>query len=89
MKSGKGASLLATSLLSVVLLSPGADALRRFTATEMKTARELHAKAGSGSANTTSYGQPVVELRVKPTAINHFSAVSFVLNDYLQHLQFA
>ena len=89
MTSGKGASLLATSLLSVVLLSHSTDALRRFTATETKAARALHAKAGSASANNTAYGEPIVELRLKPTAINHFSAVSSALKHYLKHLQYA
>lgn len=80
MTSGKGASLLATSLLSVVLLSHSTDALRRFTATETKAARALHAKAGSASANNTAYGEPIVELRLKPTAINHFSAAQYSRN---------
>ena len=65
----------AICFVTLLTLKPYAHALRRMTVTEVKAARELHAKAGSSSDENTSYGQPVAELRVKLTSIDHFSTV--------------
>ena len=70
-----GSTLYAALIIaaSSLLLLNGADALRKYHPSEVKASQDLWTKAAGPAL--TSYGRPVAELFVKPTAVDHFSKV--------------
>ena len=77
-KRGAGGSTQQLTLLvlsSLLLACPSGSALRGFTPADSKRASEIHSTMHQSAARLTSYGEPVAQLLVKNTSVDHFGSV--------------